>query len=133
MLASKVPPRRAFALRPTKEGVLPDLPIRVRAQQIRIPGRKVQSCPPVPVFRNAREYGFKLSQETRRILLNHGRIVRISGEGRANVASGVIHKDAGSTVLGAADIPSVLLSVARLIRPVLIAPRPVTIPPPGID
>src|SRR5258708_39856568 len=116
MLASKVPPRRAFALRPTKEGVVPDLPIRVRAEQIRIPGWKVQSCPPVPVFRNARKYGFKLSQETRRILLNHGRIVRISGEARANVASRVIHTYAGSNFLGATDIPTVLIAVVRISR-----------------
>ena len=85
------------------------------------------------MFRNAGKYGFKLSQETRRILLNHGRIVRISGEGRANVASGVIHKDAGSTVLGAADIPSVLIAGVRISRPRANAPRPGAIPQSAIE
>src|SRR4029453_954223 len=105
VLAGEVARSLASAFHPGELGVLPDLPVGVRALRPRVRGPEVEERPAVVPLRHARQHGLDLPEE-----LLRARLQRAAPEARADLAAGVVDEDPRRARLRTRDLPCVLVA-----------------------
>src|SRR5947209_19544056 len=103
--------RLAKALVAAELRVLANLPIGVRAEQEWVRERHVEGGTAIPLLADARKDRLDLAEERSRELRHHAGAGGVASERpQRHAAAGVVDQDPGGAVLGAGDIPCVLVA-----------------------